>query len=58
MKVVMGQLNTVGDLQGNTDKVIKEASGLGSHDEPVLLVFRANADWVSARRLADAGQLA
>ena len=26
MKVVMGQLNTwVGDLQGNTDKVIKTA---------------------------------
>ena len=40
MKVVMGQLNTwVGDLQGNTDKVIKVASGVGSHDEPVLLVF-------------------
>ena len=40
MKVVMGQLNTwVGDLQGNTDKVINVASGVGSHDEPVLLVF-------------------
>ena len=40
MKVVMGQLNTwVGDLQGNTDKVISVASGVGSHDEPVLLVF-------------------
>ena len=40
MKVVMGQLNTwVGDLQGNTDKVINVASGLGLHDEPVLLVF-------------------
>jgi NAD+ synthase (glutamine-hydrolysing) len=40
MKVVMGQLNTwVGDLQGNTEKVIKVASQAGSHDEPVLLVF-------------------
>ena len=40
MKVVMGQLNTwVGDLQGNTDKVINVASRVGSHDEPVLLVF-------------------
>ena len=40
MKVVMGQLNTwVGDLQGNTDKVINVASSLGSYDEPVLLVF-------------------
>ena len=40
MKVVMGQLNTwVGDLQGNTDKVIKVASDAVSHKEPVLLVF-------------------
>jgi len=40
MKVVMGQLNTwVGDLQGNTEKVINVASKVGSHDEPVLLVF-------------------
>ena len=40
MKVVMGQLNTwVGDLQGNTDKVIKAALEVGSQDEPVLLVF-------------------
>ena len=42
MKVVMGQLNTwVGDLQGNTDKVINVASGVESHDEPVLLVFQS-----------------
>ena len=40
MKVVMGQLNTwVGDLQGNTDKVVKVAVELDSQDEPVLLVF-------------------
>ena len=40
MKVVMGQLNTwVGDLQGNTDKVVKVAMELDSQDEPVLLVF-------------------
>ncbi len=40
MKVVMGQLNTwVGDLQGNTDKVVKVAMELVSQDEPVLLVF-------------------
>ena len=40
MKVVMGQLNTwVGDLQGNTDKVIKVASDVAPCDEPVLLVF-------------------
>ena len=40
MKVVMGQLNTwVGDIQGNTDKVISVASEVASDDEPLLLVF-------------------
>ena len=40
MKVVMGQLNTwVGDLQGNTDKVIKTALAVEQQEEPIMLVF-------------------
>jgi NAD+ synthase (glutamine-hydrolysing) len=40
MKVVMGQLNTwVGDLQGNTDKVIKTALAVEQQEESIMLVF-------------------
>ena len=40
MKVVIGQLNTwVGDLQGNTDKVIKTALAVEQQEEPIMLVF-------------------
>ena len=40
MKVVMGQLNTwVGDLQGNTDKVIETALAVEQQEEPIMLVF-------------------
>ena len=40
MKVVMGQLNTwVGDLQGNTDKVIKTALAVKQQEESIMLVF-------------------
>ena len=40
MKVVMGQLNTfVGDVVGNTEKVIQAAQAMCAEDGPVLLVF-------------------
>ena len=40
MKVVMGQLNTfVGDVAGNTEKVIQAAQATGAEEGAVLLVF-------------------
>ena len=40
MKVVMGQLNTfVGDVVGNTEKVIQAAQATGAQEGAVLLVF-------------------
>ena len=40
MKVVMGQLNTfVGDVEGNTEKVIQAAQAMCAEDGAVLLVF-------------------
>ena len=40
MKVVMGQLNTfVGDVEGNTEKVIQAAQATGAEEVAVLLVF-------------------
>ena len=40
MKVVMGQLNTfVGDVAGNTEKVIQAAQARGAEEGAVLLVF-------------------
>ena len=40
MKVVMGQLNTfVGDVAGNTEKVIQAAQATGAEEAAVLLVF-------------------
>ena len=40
MKVVMGQLNTfVGDVAGNTEKVIEAAQATGAEEGAVLLVF-------------------